>query len=306
MATYALTEHFDYFFSQINPSKTWSERAASIYSGVTRVLEAAAGRTAELKPNLFLQGSYRRDTAIYTINDIDIVALCSLWYPGEGNGKGWSRDEIFSALAAPFKANQLYQGTVRYNATSLCIKLDLAIDVEILPAVYKKGTNEPTVEPFCIYRPEQAKWVDTFARYHHKLLTAKNKVVNGNFIPAIKALKHIRTQHRLDTVSFHLESFLYAQHDDCFRARPADMLAALFETIVTLPAEQWWKFPIQTPSGDRLLFSDSEWDFASWSQFYNLISALAPVAALARDAANKGSAIQLWQKVLGSNYFPTY
>ena len=306
MATHPLKQHFDYFFGCINPSKAWVDKAASIYSGVTRVLEGAGGRTAVLRPNLFLQGSYRRDTAIYTINDIDIVALCALWFPGEGTGNGWSRDEIFSALAAPFQANQLYSDKVRYGPTSLCIKLDLGIDVEILPAVFKRGTHDPTVEPFCIYRPEEQKWVHAFAREHHSKLSAKNKATEGNLIPAIKTMKHIRSFHGLNTVSFHLESFLYAQSSRCFVGSPADVFADLLAVIATLPAEQWWQSGITTPCGDRLLFSPSEWSLLSWTHFYRLVLQLAPIAGEAVRTADRATAVRLWQRVLGEAFFPTY
>src|SRR5688572_27254782 len=106
MATHALTEHFNGFFGKLNPAPTWVNQAASQYAGITAALEGVG----PLAPRLFLQGSYRRDTAIYTINDIDIVAMCELWYPGSGaaGSKSWGRNEIFEALTAQLRASAAY------------------------------------------------------------------------------------------------------------------------------------------------------------------------------------------------------
>lgn len=79
MAIHQLSEHFARFFTVINPSPTWLSKASSQYNTIKGVIEGAGGNAGTLKPKIFLQGSYGRDTAIYTINDMDLVALCSLW-----------------------------------------------------------------------------------------------------------------------------------------------------------------------------------------------------------------------------------
>jgi hypothetical protein len=39
----------------------------------------------------------------------------------------------------------------------MCVKVDLGIKVEILPVVFKQGTNDWQAEPFRLYRPERAE-----------------------------------------------------------------------------------------------------------------------------------------------------
>ncbi len=68
---------------------------------------------AVLGPECFLQGSYDQDTAIHSINDVDIVALCSLVQPGSGSGRSYSRDEIYNLIAASLAKNPTYGGELR-------------------------------------------------------------------------------------------------------------------------------------------------------------------------------------------------
>src|SRR5436305_434018 len=98
MARHALTDHFAAFFARLNPSPSFVRTASSEHRTVTGLIEGTRGAAAELEPRCFLQGSYRQDTAIYTINDVDIVVLCRLWQGGEGGGGGrsWDRDAWYA------------------------------------------------------------------------------------------------------------------------------------------------------------------------------------------------------------------
>ena len=155
MAVYALSRNFDYFFTRLNPSLSFQSTASSEHQSIVKLLQGSI-----LSPTCFLQGSYKQDTSIYTINDVDIVALCYLWQPGTGSGPGWSRDQIFDALAAPLRQDQRYKSKIRYSPNSMCLKIDLGIKVEILPVVYKAGTSNPNLEPFRLYRPAAKQWMD--------------------------------------------------------------------------------------------------------------------------------------------------
>lgn len=307
MAVHNLTEHFNYFFSRINPAQTWVARASSEYNTVKDLIEDAEGAAAELEPEVFLQGSYDRQTAIYAINDIDIVAICRLWYPAPpGGGAGWGRDRIFQALAQPLLDYGPYSDKVSYSAQSMCIKLDLGIKIEILPAVFAQGNNDSGVEPFYLYRPESGNWEQGFARYHQQHLTNKNARTGGNFIPCIKVLKHMRNRFGHDVASFHIECLLHSLHDASFLGSPADYMADAITVISAHPAQVWWGFPLMTPCGDRRLFSASEWNWDAWAQFHALIAAAQPWTQEAVRTDDRARAIECWQQIVGTDFFPTY
>lgn len=234
MAVHPLTNHFRYFFGRINPSASWVQRASSQYQAIKGLIESPYGPAAALEPVCFLQGSYDRHTAIYTINDIDVVALCrGLSFPGSGSGRGWGRDKIFETIAAPLRQDQRYASKVRFGSSSMCIKLDLGINVEILPAVLRQGNSDPANEPFVLHRPETGKWEDGYARLHQAWLSDKNQAVRtgGNFIPIVKAVKHMRSLMSLPAVSFHIECLLWSLDDHHFHGNFADALASILGPV---------------------------------------------------------------------------
>jgi hypothetical protein len=77
------------------------------------------------------QKSYIYKGAFYTINDIDIVALCHL-YPSFGltmwsKEQRWRRDELFDTIAAPLRADPRYRDNYKelsFSSLSLLIARD--------------------------------------------------------------------------------------------------------------------------------------------------------------------------------------
>jgi hypothetical protein len=188
----------------------------------------------------------------------------------------------------------------------MCIKVDLGIKVEILPVVYKQGTQDASVEPFRLYRPEAAEWQDGFARYHQGWLTWKNTAerTGNNFIPMVKVLKHLRARFGVDAVSFHLECLLFRLADDTFRGAPADYIPSVLTAIAATPAEAAWIAGCRTPCGDRDVLSEQEWGLERWRTFQEMTRQWAVLGQAARDAASWPDAVALWRLLLGDEYFP--
>src|SRR5258708_20503002 len=302
-----LSDNFRRFFKNVNVGVTTEQTAAREYAAVKALLEDPNGRASALSTQCFLQCSYRQETAIHDLNDVDVVALCKLWQPGSGSGGGgWTRDQIFSTLAAPFLADHRYRNKVRYSANSMCIKLELDIKVEILPAVFAAANSDPQTEPFRLYRPSKGEWDNGYARYHQQWLTWKNRndITGGTFIPTIKVLKHIRTVFRIKVVSFHLESFLFRLPQETFVGAPAEYIPRILSTIAARSADDWYRAVVKTPCEDRDVFTAAEWTGADWNAFHQLIVDLAPVATMAQQATTQAGAVELWKIVLGKDHFP--
>jgi hypothetical protein len=309
VAYHAYTGNFRAFFRQLNPSPSFERVAASEYASVRALLENRSGPADILAPHCFLQGSYRQQTTIYTINDVDIVALCGLWQPGQpGGGPSWSRDDIFATIAAPLLHDGRYRDKVRYSADSTCIKVDLGIRLEILPVVYAAGTNDPSFEPFRLFRPETAAWENGYAHYHQRWLSWKNAgpQTAGNFIPAVKVFKHLSSRFGVGAVSFHIECLLFRLPDALFLGGPADYIPALLEHIATWSASNWYQQVVMTPCQDRDIFVSTEWEFADWARFHELITTLAVVAREALTEIDPERGLDQWQIILGEEFFPRY
>ncbi|MBI4611945.1 MAG: hypothetical protein HY726_23390 [Candidatus Rokubacteria bacterium] len=305
MAYHALSENFRAFFRRLNPSPTFVQQASREHQTIVGLIEDRTGLAAPLAPQCFLQGSYRQDTAIYTINDVDVVALCCLWQPGHpGSGPGWSRDDIFRVVAAPLLADRRYRDKVRYGARSMCIKVELGIRIEILPVVYRAGNNDPMSEPFRLCRPESRQWEDGYARLHQAHLSAKNAPASNNFIPMIKVLKHLRSYSGLQAASFHLECLLFSVPHYVFSGGPAEYIPAVLWYIRDRPAVVWYLAGVRTPCGERNIFTASEWALREWLSFHGAVCKWAAWAKLAAEARDRSAAITFWRVLLGPNFFP--
>lgn len=309
MAIHALADNFRAFFGAVNPTATTEQIAAREYAAIKALIEDPNGPAAVLSPICFLQGSYRQQTAIHTLHDIDVVALCGLWQPGAtgpGAGPTWDRHQIFDTIASPLLASARYRNRVRYSQTSTCIKVDTDMRVEILPVVYRSGNNDSANEPFRLYRPENQQWEDGFARYHQNWLTWKNDATRtgGNFIPMIKVLKHMRSHHNISAVSFHLECLLFALPDTIFAGGAADYIARVLNSIAAHTAQSWYATAIRTPCRDRSLFVATEWTYESWVRFHEFVATCAAFATLATQTDDRQTAIGYWQYLLGDGFFP--
>jgi len=308
MAAHNLTENFSSFFKNINPSSGTEAVASRDYNTIKSLIESPIGPASELSPRCFLQGSYRQQTAIHTLHDVDIVALCALWQPGSGSAgiKSWPRNDIFNVIAAAIAVDAKYKSRLRFTASSMCIKVDLDLKIEVLPVVYKAGNNDYAKEPFRLFRPETNTWTDGFARNHQQLLTLKNDLTKtgGNFIPAIKTLKHLRALHSVDSVSFHIECLLSAIPDEIFIGQPVDYIPAVLNYISSFSAPAWFNSGIKTPCGDRMLFTPSEWSVEKWTIFHNFIANCGTVANQAVAAPSANAAKEKWRILLGEDYFP--
>jgi|GEM_PF-1775153 len=314
MAVHALTRQFQAFFGRLNPSPSFTSRAANEHATITSLLTRTDGPASVLAPRCFLQGSYKQQTAIYTINDVDLVVLCRAKqdlgaYLLDSRACAL-RDEIFATLGSTLESDSRCRGKVRYGANSMCIKVDLGIRVEILPAIYPALADydaEPIHEPFLLYRPRTSQWEKGFARKHQAHLTEKNTAdhTGGNFIPAVKVFKHLRSYHGLDAVSFHLECLLYSLPNRLFMGAPADYVGALVHEVATMSPRSWHPQSVWTPCSDRNIFTRAEWSAESWEAFHDHMASLDHILQAARQTTSKQLATEAWQLVLGKDFFPT-
>jgi hypothetical protein len=306
-----LTKNFQAFFRRLNPSPTYVGVAASAHRNISTLMEDREGPAGDLQINCFLQGSYRRNTAIYTINDVDIVALCSLAYKPTSNQR--TRDQIFKMIADAISVDQNYKDKVCYQECSICLKVLLGgIKVEILPTLREKGQSY-AYEPFYMFRPDEnlrsaVGWRQAYARYHQELCSEKNASTNGLFIPLIKVLKHLRSSDSKlaneDAVSFHVECLLYAIRDQVYDGRIGRCIEAVLQSLAGFDSHQASISKLKSPCKDKSLFSPEEWELDSYSRFHDAACRWYAITKRANNEKDRDSAIDIWKTLLGENYFP--
>lgn len=304
-----LTPHFQGLLSRLNPSPSYVQAAARAHTRVRGLIEDPAGPCADLRIHTFLQGSYRRSTAIYTINDVDVVALCSLTHRPSANQR--TRDYLFACIREAIEGDSNHAGKVHEGPSSMCVKLRLkAVTVEVLPALRSEGLGADE-EPFWIFRPREVPpgWGRAFARVHHAKLTDKNRVTEGAFVPIVKIIKHLRSSSRqgLEPVacSFHIECLLHKLSDTLFSGSVADSLVAVLHALSGFSPAKAAGSQLTTPAGEHLLFGDNEWDLDGYAVFHQAVLDWSRLADLAAQADTEETAIEVWRELLGVGYFPS-
>ena len=160
----------------------------------------------------------------------------------------------------------------------MCVKVDLGIKLEILPVVFRQGNYDADDEPFRLWRPEHSRWESAYARLHQAWLSYKNRdeATGGNYIPAIKVFKHMRSLIGPEAVSFHIECLLFNVVDVVFPGPPADFIAGLPRHIAGISADTWYGWGLRTPCGERIIFTSDEWDWPSWEAFHERVHVCSP------------------------------
>jgi len=305
-----LTLNFNYFLKRLNPSPTYVEIASSAHSSIRSLIEDKNGSAGNLRIRSFIQGSYGRDTAIHSINDVDIVALCSLSYKQTANQN--TRNQIFDTIASSIATNRRYKGKIYYKDHSMCIKVKLeGITVEILPALSVSGKSFD-YEPFYVYRPKDeingGYWDNTYARKHQELLTMKNSKTEGSFIPMIKILKHIRLIDNdfeaLDAVSFHIECLLFAIKNSVYNESTSKCIESILASLAGFTPVKAKQSGLKTPCGDELIFSSNKWSDVAYQRFHSSVLRWREIVQKANRSNDTDKAITEWKKLLGDTYFP--
>ncbi|NVL89541.1 MAG: nucleotidyltransferase [Desulfobacterales bacterium] len=310
-ARHKLTKYFAAFFKRVNPSPTYEEIAARAHSEIKGLIEDKDGPAGDLQIRCFLQGSYRRETAIHTINDVDLVAHCRLSHTSSANQN--TRDQIFRAVADAILANNRYKDKVKYRKRSICIKVMLeGIKVEVLPTIRVQG-KAYEYEPFYMFQPEENEnidgfWRKGFARYHQSLCTEKNASTSGLFVPMIKVFKHLRfvesTVSENEAVSFHIECLLYILKNSIYSGAPCECIEAVLKAVAGFTPDKAEHSGIRSPCRDKKLFDPNEWTITSYREFNQAAAKWYGIAAYANDQNDKEEAIRAWKELLGDSYFP--
>lgn len=311
MAIHKLSENFKWFFKRLNPSPSYVAQASSAQQEVRRLIEAKEGPAEHLKILTFIQGSYGRDTAIHTINDVDVVAVANLERSASANRR--TRDQLFETIATSILENKRYCGKVQYGQSSMCVKvIQSNVKIEVLPALRRKGFQQDS-EPFEVFgQPSRvlegtACWHSAFAREHQERISSRNREANGMLVPMIKVVKHLRSQNMGNdsskAPSFLIECLMYALMPRVYSATVADCIERVLASIGGFDPLKAISSGMRTPCMDKEVFK-SEWATEDYRCFHQKVSEWHTQAAQANNAVDRDRSIALWKSLLGESYFP--
>jgi hypothetical protein len=269
------------------PSKTTVDSAISAHTNIRALLDDTKYATT-------LQGSYKNDTALADMNDVDICAvdraLVSRQFSrSAGSGPGVAWDEIFGRIERVLQGSHHYAG--KWKREDKCIRVNTQIRVDIVPAV---RVVDAAQDPIAIYSFSKGAERLNWPRGHYEGAAAKSGRTNGNFKQTVRLFKRWSRcwfQGTKVAPSYYLECALHSCEDHQFTGD----LAADFERLAgRLTSFSYGTSKVPRIAGEGDLLSPGEWTSENFTRFQTqLRSSLGQVRA-ARTSWDSASARRFW------------
>lgn len=170
--------------SEVEPTATQKNAAAASQRHLRRELEGDG--FGDRIVDSFLSGSYARDTAVYPLDDVDVIL--------EIDPKMWKTPWLrFESGPPPAAVLDSFEGALRrrYPENSIrkqrrSIRLELAhVHLDVVPAI---GGHK---DPEKIFIPDRTKdtWIETGPKKHSRIASELNQATDGRFKPIVKLAK---------------------------------------------------------------------------------------------------------------------
>lgn len=268
------------------PSQARVELAKALRSDLEKALGAGY--------QVFLQGSYRNNTGLADLNDVDIVALSTTIHSTRGgppptNPVSW--DEIFGRVEELLDDHPTFIGL--FERGDKCIKVDTALALDVVPAIYR---TDPDDDPIEIYSFREGAARENYPRDHRERGVAKNKRTDGAYKPTVRLLKRwARNAFDDDTIapSFYIECAAHAVDDAYFNS----YLPLSFAEVALQISDWTGSKYLPTVAGDKDILVSWEWDPEKFEEFRKALLPGAQTAIEAMKASTETEANRLWREV---------
>jgi hypothetical protein len=167
----------------------------------------------------FLQGSYKNDTAISDINDVDIVAIrlttYSSVYSSQRGDTTIPWDQIFSEIEGKLRNQSRYSWTV--SRGDKCMSVRGAFNADVVPAV--QVNRDHLIDPIVVYSFRDRAEKLNYPRVHYQNGVRKNTATGGRYKPIVRMFKNWTLNHfgNNNTISsFKTEALVHSVADNSF------------------------------------------------------------------------------------------
>ncbi len=247
----------------------------------------------------FLQGSYKNDTAISDINDVDIVAVRLDTFSGVHSGYSFPQsidwEQIFSEIETVLGDQKRYSWTVKRG--DKCIKISGAFSVDVVPAVMVSPDH--TADPICIYSFRDAVEKVSRPRIHYKNGVQKNQDTGERYKPMVRMFKNWAINHfgpKNEIISSHkIEALVYGAENRFFLSDPPSSFLRISHSILE---------KLDVPGGSVLSVCGHENILSNWpanarSNFETRLALSLRDGIDAYQARSVTFAEDKWKKALG-------
>jgi hypothetical protein len=268
----------------------------------------ADGPLSKVLKEVFLQGSYRQDTAIRPTNstqfDVDVVLALDARAP-RGLLELLERrdpDDVLGWVASRLRTIPGYAGKVHQKKRCVCVEYENEFHMDIVPAHAPDGADHGVLVP----DRKRESWIRSNPKGYMAWCTQRNKATNGRFVRVTKYLKAWRDQSVAQAArpkSIILQSLIG-------RACPEQDCADAAATVATLravhkvysEATAWWSAPtVKNPVlDDENLAAGLTYDEAK--RFEGELKVALGKAEAAYAEPNSQRSALLWQGLFGTRF----
>lgn len=166
---------------QIEPTAEQKAGARRSHLHLRELLDS--GRIGDRIVDIYLSGSYARDTAIRPLDDVDLIVVV--------DPRNWKTDWL-SSLPAPARIIDSFASAIRrrYPQSSVfkqrrSVRLQLAhINIDVVPAVGQRGNGRVQIPD-----RDSGEWIVTAPAVHSDAASRVNSARSGLFKPLVKLAK---------------------------------------------------------------------------------------------------------------------
>jgi len=301
---------FDKFLHNIQPDERMVKHAHNAHEPVRDFLENDEAFKYYVEDS-FLYGSYKRNTAVGDIKDVDIVVVTNFDTGSEEYTPQKVLRKLKSALAKHYgdPKNQEYQRrSIRIN-DPLPDNQDVEMTLDIIPAVAINGGDQPLLVP----DRELKEWIWSNPKGHLEYTKNLNKPENSEerFVPLVKIMKwwwkyqcSVRQpkEDRPKPKGFWIE-VLTGENFDSSQHFYADHFITVLSNVSVKYSGVAYAPDLADPSlpGEYIKTDITKEQFGI---FMKAVSESLELAKQARSHPNDFESSKIWQKIFGPEKFP--
>lgn len=267
------------------PPSTKVAAAKSVQESIRNVL----GNSYET----FLQGSYKNDTGVADINDVDIVALrkgtTSTYFTGTTATYPITWEEIFAEVRTRLEASHYYRG--KTDPGDKCITVNTTFKADVVPAIHIGGDDDP----IAVYSFRERKERLNYPRVHYRRDVEKQARTHDTYKPTVRMFKRWARNWFTDkkaAPSFYVECLVHSVPDDRFLPDRAYCFFSVADYIVQ---EVSTNSVVYSVAGDKDILVPGEWEPVEYQQFRATLDTVLGRLATALRATSSGTAQDYWR-----------
>lgn len=302
-----MSGYFEELRSAIEPDSKYQRHAQKADDPVREHLRTHSS-FASRHVNTFLYGSYPRDTAVGNIKDVDIVVVTNYTtYSSPIDVLNKLKDSLGYLYSGPDLADQ--RRSIRVDRPLPDIP-DAKLTLDVIPAIYQRGADEPLWVP----DRDKREWIASHPRGHmaHTSRLNARSYQGRYFVPLVKMMKWW-WKHQFELKQSGVESHQRKPKGfwiETMTGQYADLSKQSYpELITSLLANAFGAFKVFRTSGRIPDLKDPGLDGGTiktsitadeFAFFLNTLEESLHLAQEALGASSENRAQELWQKLFGT------